>query len=276
MAFCAALLTMKNCGVCARCCRTCSTRKSASLRSDRPRLVERLAASSSPTHEYALFYGGENALPGSLEKTEKEKQRYPFVDESGRYAWRNLLRTGTNDRRSDRPKLYYPIFVGNDDAIRIPRMEWDEQSGEYRVKEEPRPDETVVWPVKEQNGLLVEKNWERGWERVSRESREPGEYRVQRNGKKPRGQEISIHFMQRMDVSSVPKTWWGDGKYASSNHGAKVLKDLFVNNPFDFPKSVPLVEENLVAAFPVFNGIDLTCHHVIGTEFAPHLFNGLH
>ena len=202
----------------------------------------------SPTHEYALFYGGENASPGPLEKTEKEKQRYPFVDENGRYAWRNLLRTGTNDRRSDRPKLYYPIFVGDDDVIRIPIMEWDEQSGEYRVLEEPRQDETVVWPVKEQNGRLVEKNWERGWERVSRESREPGEYRVQRSGNKSGGQEISIHFMQRMDVSSVPKTWWGDSKYASSNHGAKVLKNLFVNNPFDFPKSVPLVEDCIRAS----------------------------
>ena len=202
----------------------------------------------SPTHEYALFYGGENALPGPLEKTEKEKQRYPFTDENGRYAWRNLLRTGTNDRRSDRPKLYYPIFVGDDNAMRIPEMEWDETNGEYRILEKPRQDETVVWPVKEQNGRLVEKNWERGWERVSRESREPGEYRVQRNGIDSGEQEISLHFMQRMDVSSVPKTWWGESKYASSNHGARVLKDLFVDNPFDFPKSVPLVEDCIRAS----------------------------
>ena len=31
----------------------------------------------SPTHEYALFFGMEDAVPGSLEKTETEKQRYP-------------------------------------------------------------------------------------------------------------------------------------------------------------------------------------------------------
>ena len=68
----------------------------------------------SPTHEYALFYGGESAVPGPLIKTEKEKRRYPYCDETGRYAWRNLLRTGTNDKRADRPKLYYPIFVGDE------------------------------------------------------------------------------------------------------------------------------------------------------------------
>ena len=199
----------------------------------------------SPTHEYALFYGGENAVPGPLIKTEKEKQRYPFYDESGQYAWRNLLRTGTNDKRADRPKLYYPIFVGDDDVLRIPKMKWDEQKTEYQILESPKKNETVVWPIKKQEGNKVEKNWERGWERVAREA---GEYRVQRKNDVSGEQEISIHFVQRMDVSSAPKTWWGDSKYASSNHGAKVLKDLFVDNPLDFPKSVALVEDCIRAS----------------------------
>lgn len=117
----------------------------------------------SPTHEYALFYSGETAVPGSLVKTQKEKERYPFSDENGRYAWRNLLRTGTNDRRADRPKLYYPIFVDDNDVLRIPKMEWGGQRGEYEILEAPRKGEVVVWPIKEQNGRKVEKNWERGW-----------------------------------------------------------------------------------------------------------------
>ena len=199
----------------------------------------------SPTHEYALFYGGEEASPGPLIKTEKQMQRYPLSDECGRYAWRNLLRTGTNDRRADRPKLYYPIFVGDDDTLRVPKMEWDEEGSEYRILEQPREDETVVWPVKDQDGTRIEKNWERGWERVSQEA---GEYRIQRNGNGSGAEGISIHFMQRMDVKSVPKTWWGDSKYASSNHGARVLKELFVDNPFDFPKSVALVEDCIRAS----------------------------
>ena len=199
----------------------------------------------SPTHEYALFYGGENAVPGPLIKTEKEKQRYPFYDESGQYAWRNLLRTGTNDKRADRPKLYYPIFVSNDNVLRIPKMKWDEQKTEYQILESPKKNETVVWPIKKQEGKKIEKNWERGWERVAREA---GEYRVQRKNDVSGEQEISIHFVQRMDVSSAPKTWWGDSKYASSNHGAKVLKDLFVDNPLDFPKSVALVEDCIRAS----------------------------
>ena len=194
----------------------------------------------SPTHEYALFYGSETAGPGSLIKTEKQKQRYPLSDEHGRFAWRNLVRTGTNDRRADRPKQYYPIFVSEDNTLRVPKMEWDEDNTEYRILEHARADETVVWPVEKQDGRTIAKNWERGWGRVTREA---NEYRVQRTEGGVGGQEISIHFVQRMDEHSVPKTWWDDSKYASSNHGSKILKALFGENPFDFPKSVPLVED---------------------------------
>ena len=199
----------------------------------------------SPTHEYALFYGGENTVPGPLIKTEKEKRRYPLYDEGGHYAWRNLLRTGTNDKRADRPKLYYPIFVGHDDVLRIPKMKWDEQKTEYQILESPKKNETVVWPIKKQDGKKIEKCWERGWERVAREA---DKYRVQRKNEDSGAEEISIHFIQRMDVSSAPKTWWGDSKYASSNHGAKILNDLFVDNPLDFPKSVALVEDCIRAS----------------------------
>ena len=194
----------------------------------------------SPTHEYAIFYSSDSALPGWLPKTDAEKQRYPYVDSKGHFAWRNLLRTGTNDRRVDRPKLFYPIFVSNDDVLRVPRLDWDDERREYAMLDQPREDEVIVWPVKRQNGDSVEKNWERGWERVAREA---AEYRVTRSESEAGGEEISIHFVQRMDASSVPKTWWGDSRYASSNHGAKVLKDLFVDNPLDFPKSVALVED---------------------------------
>jgi len=124
-------------------------------------------------------------------------------------------------------------------------MEWDDDDDAYRILEEPRTNETIVWPVKQQNGSVVEKNWERGWARVGREA---SGYRVQRSGDADGKETISIHFVQRMDAASVPKTWWGDSKYASSNHGAKVLKDLFSENPFDFPKAVPLVEDCVRAA----------------------------
>ena len=233
----------------------------------------------SPTHEYALFYGRDNSSPGSLKKTEKEMQRYPYSDGHRRYAWRNLVRTGTNDLRSDRPKLFYPIFVGEDDNIRVPKMEWDEQNMEYKILESPRHNEVIVLPIREQDGRKVEKNWERGWERVSRESRQPGEYRIRREVSESGESQINIDFIQPMDPSSVPKTWWGESKYASSNHGAMILKELFGENPFDFPKSVALVEdcirasgggEEATGVLDFFGGSGTTGHAVVNLNREDH------
>ena len=57
----------------------------------------------SPSHEYAFFYGMGQSVPGILQKTESELKRYPFSDERGLYAWNNLIRHGSNDKREDAP-----------------------------------------------------------------------------------------------------------------------------------------------------------------------------
>jgi len=194
----------------------------------------------SPSHEYALFYGAANAKPGILVKTQKELDRYPFSDETGRFAWNNLIRHGSGDLREDVPTMFYPIYVGSDDSLRVPKMEWDEIEREYKILEKPKSGEVAVWPVREQNGEKIEKRWHRGWERVMKE---PEEYRVRRNG----NGDVSIDFRIRMDEDAVPKTWWGDGKYSSANHGTKALKNILPDAPFDFPKSVELVKDCLLA-----------------------------
>jgi len=67
-----------------------------------------------PAHEYALFFGkSELSTPSPLEITEKRMERYPKKDEKGFFAWANFIRSGNNDKREDRPKLFYPIFVNN-------------------------------------------------------------------------------------------------------------------------------------------------------------------
>ena len=202
----------------------------------------------SPTHEYALFYGSNDAVPGSLEKTQQQQRRYPYSDKIGRYAWRNLIRTGTNDLRADRPKQYYPIYVSPNNSLRIPKMIWKEDKQEYEILENPREDEAVIWPVGKRGGVTIEKNWERGWERVAREIEIPNEYRVRRTMNDSGETQIDVDFVQRMDPASVPKTWWGDAKYASSNYGAMVLKELFGESAFDFAKSVSLVKDCIRAS----------------------------
>ena len=220
----------------------------------------------SPVHEYALFFGNsDDAVPGSLDVTEKKMERYPHTDSKGRYAWMNFIRTGSNDKRSDRPKLFYPIFVNQDDVIRIPEMEWSSEQSEYELKEEPNPDDTVVFPVVEKNGICIEKNWHRGHLRVIED---PDEYRVRRGS----DGDISIDFKTRMDESATPATWWDRKEYASANYGAAELKDLFGEKTFDFPKAQGLVKDCLKAAgastprtavLDFFAGSGTTAHAVI-------------
>lgn len=195
----------------------------------------------SPVHEYALFYGkSELSLPYSIGFNEGKAARYPLVDETGRYSWMNFIRAGSNDLRSDRPKLFYPIVVTKDNKIRIPQMEWDAETQEYKILEKINSSEELIYPVKRIGENAIEKNWQRGHERVSQEY---GEYRVRRdeNG------EINIDFKTRMDAEAMPVTWWDKGEYASANYGAAELKELFGVKNFDFPKAKMLVVDALRA-----------------------------
>lgn len=195
-----------------------------------------------PAHEYAVFFGkSESSIPNALSKSDKSLARYPNEDEKGRFAWANFIRSGSNDRREDRPKLFYPIFVSEDGNIRIPKMKWSDSQNEYVLLEHPNETEVIVYPILNKQGKVIEKNWQRGHQRVPLELEE---YRVRR------GQDntISIDFKTRMDEDSLPITWWDDKKYASANYGAAELKELFGEKEFDFPKAKQLVIDCIKAS----------------------------
>ena len=191
----------------------------------------------SSSHEFALFFGNDGASPGPLRKTKRELARYRFEDEIGRYDWNNLIRHGSNDRREDRPKLFFPIYVSKDDQIRVPKLQWVADERHYDVLEDPREDEVEILPVRSHGDEVIEKNWHHGPEKITTN---PSQYRVRR-----KGSSINIDFMIRMDMTAIPKTWWGDARYASSNRGPRTAKDLFGSKPFDYPKAVGLVEDCL-------------------------------
>lgn len=216
----------------------------------------------SPAHEYALFYGKSNSsIPNSLEITDKRLNRYPEKDDQGNFAWANFIRSGSGDKREDRPTMFYPVFVNQEDQIRIPDMEWNDQTNGYNILEEPRPSEEAVYPIMFDGNVPVEKRWQRGFERVKLELEE---YRIRRdkNGK------ISIDFKTRMDENSLPITWWDKKEYASANYGAAELKELFNVKLFDFPKSRGLVQDCIRAAgSATFGSITLDFFPGSGTTF---------
>ena len=190
----------------------------------------------SPAHEYAVFIGMENAIPGTLLKTEKQLTRYPYTDDKGRYTWSNLIRNGSNDRREDSPRMFHPIFVSKKNELRVPKMKWNEIQNEHTILEKPRHDEEVILPIRDG----IEKCWHRGVERIREEV---NKYKVTRDSKS----EIGIHFKAYMDEDAIPRTWWENTSY-SSRIGTGVIKDLFGTRIFDYPKPPPLVEDCLRAS----------------------------
>ncbi|MXZ59851.1 MAG: site-specific DNA-methyltransferase [Acidobacteria bacterium] len=215
----------------------------------------------SPKHEYALFLGRSEAVPGSLTKTPLQLARYPLEDEWGRYAWNGLLRHGSGDRREDRPTMFYPIYVDSKNVMRVPEMRWRADSASFEVLEAARDDEIEVWPVVTEDGVVVEKRWHRGWERIMQDL---AQYRVRRVPDGGREQ-VRIDFKIRPDFSSMPGTWWEDKRYASANLGPKALKDLFGRADFDYAKAPGLVEDCLVAAGCGADSVVLDCFAGSGT-----------
>ena len=203
-----------------------------------------------PAHEYALFYGKtEKTTPGALEKTDEQKRSYLLEDEQGRFTWTNFIRSGTGDRRQDRPRQHYPIFVNDKNEIRIPRMEWNESNREWNVQESNSSNEKVIYPIRGVGNDSVEGRWHRGHQRVIAEL---SEYRVRRS----KSGKIDIDFKKRMDEESLPKTWWDKNQYSSAN-GTIQLTSIFGRKNFNFPKSVDLVKDCLISSINGYTDVNI-------------------
>ena len=191
-----------------------------------------------PAHEYAMFFGlTEAAQVGRLERTE-EQLRSSEIDERGRYfTWKGLRSGGgPNALRGARPRLFYPLFVKNE-QIRIPRMEWNSEARQWNLLESPSPDETIVLPTKPDG---EEMTWGYGVETL-REKLSETIARTDRNGN-PR---ISVKRHLNME-GMLPKTWWSKKKYSSTVYGTIFLTNLIGDSlAFMFPKSIYLVEDCL-------------------------------
>lgn len=67
------------------------------------------ARNFSANHDFILVYG-QPGWAANHEVVEPDLARYPYVDSSGRrYLLQPLRKWGSNSRRQDRPKLWYPI-----------------------------------------------------------------------------------------------------------------------------------------------------------------------
>lgn len=111
--------------------------------------------------DYILVYSKneEMELKG-LELTEKDKLRFQNQDDVGYYAYDQLRKTGSNDKREDRPNMYYGIenpdgeilypiaAAGYESCWRVERKTYDNLVKEHMIlwKKTKRDNDEIWWP----------------------------------------------------------------------------------------------------------------------------------
>lgn len=111
--------------------------------------------------DYAFVYGRHPELDiAGIPLDSHDLKRFENEDENGYYAYDQLRKTGSNDRREDRPNMYYPIknpdgedlyptaVAGYDSRWRVEKKTYDKlvEDGYILWKKTIRKNEEVWWP----------------------------------------------------------------------------------------------------------------------------------
>ena len=179
--------------------------------------------------------------------------------------WESLLRSGTNSRRSDRPALFYPVFVnvedrrivavGDSKALSAARSDWEVPAGAV-----------AVWPLKSDGS---EGNWRASPEYLRQLNNgghvRVGEYRSEEGRgtiwylgkaalKKIESGEILVTgrdeqgavIVEPSDLGSrrtTVKTVWNRASHHAGWHGSNLVRSLLPGRDFPFPKALYAVED---------------------------------
>ncbi|WP_428242955.1 site-specific DNA-methyltransferase [Gynuella sp.] len=208
--------------------------------------------------------------------------------------WGNLLRSGTDAKRSDRKHQFYPIFL-------------NKETGKLHSIGEPllpvtadrqsviAPNGTVaIWPIRKDG---TEGRWQVGHSRL-RELFDKGYASV---GKFNGGDRVSFSYLtdniiEQINTGAIsiierdqngvvvlayseeqesienPKTMWNKTSHSASEYGTSLLRQILPGRSFPFPKSLYAVEDALkffIAQKPdakvldFFSGSGTTAHAVM-------------
>ena len=184
--------------------------------------------------EYILVYSKTDKwICNRLEADERVTNRYNKFDDNGKaYREVDLRKTGSNDRREDRPNLYYPFYFNPTTNDLYPSKE----------KLNPIPNGYIeIFPKKTDN---TDGNWR--WEyksalnkvslltaHVMPKYKDENKYTVYEKD----------YIDKKEDVRTVKEhTSWDRKEFNSDNAITDFTKLGFSNKDFSFPKSVELIK----------------------------------
>ena len=190
-----------------------------------------------------------------------------------------LKRTGTGKFREERPYMFFP-FLWNKESKVLSVVCEEEYKLIYNTETKQFNDTFLA--------LLIEKYESNGYAVILPES-EDGVYLRWRWGykscvdgvangilfcKQSRGK-YSVYQYDMADNEFTPKSFWIGERYDASSKGTNLLNKLLPNNPFDYPKSIHTVEDNVLLGansdgliLDFFAGSGTTGHAVINLNRA--------
>ena len=214
---------------------------------------------------YALQFGNSSPCPLKLGdewigNIKSKKRKFSL-------RWNSLMRSGTNARRQDRPKLFYPIYV--DLSTKTIRSIGEPIPINYnRNSIEPLPNTKVIWPIR-MNG--DEGNWqlepssltaliEKGYVRLGDKFNDRGTINIEylKKGeiaKVESGDVFSVNGLDERGVIAVddssynpifvPGNQWNIPSHDSTQQGTKLLNSIIGQGRFSFPKSLYAVHDTI-------------------------------
>lgn len=208
-----------------------------------------------PMHEYHLVYTKNyfNLNPLKIKKNSSEDD------------YRNLMRSGTNSRKNERPNRFYPILYKNNNISMISKEEYlniyqknkkfDEEYLSCLRKKYEKLGYEFILPISQDGEFKV---WQRTFDRVNLEC---DDYIYENKQVK-----VPINNLR------TPTSLWLDNRYSNVSNGTNEIKKLFneSSSMFDFPKSIYTVRdlisldsdrEKVVLDF--FSGSATTAHAVM-------------
>lgn len=185
--------------------------------------------------DYMLVYSkNPNFVVSGIPLSEKDISRYKYSDEKGKFSILQLRRTGGEDRREDRPSMYFPIQC---------------------------PDGTIVYPT---GPTGYESRWRVGLETYNKMLRNNEIYFKKTNDT------WQVYYKFYLEGRTKrPSNLWDD---IEGNKKAQIdLKTLIPNNVFETPKPLELItraiqiagckENDIVMDF--FAGSSSTAHAIL-------------
>ncbi|WP_380159879.1 site-specific DNA-methyltransferase [Kineococcus sp. R86509] len=217
------------------------------------------------TDEYIFFVAFGSAAVAKLALADEWQLGKGTSAAAGGVVWSQLRRAGTNSLRTDRPRLFYPIYI-DPTGPRIVGA-GDPLSLSANRSTVAAPDGAIIaWPLRPDG---VEANWQisptalmslvtKGFVRIGRANANGYPISYLKRGSIEKIEQSLVAIAGRDPVDGhvlldsgeyehtfIPGTQWNISSHDATYHGSQLLNKLIGQGRFSFPKSVYAVEDAL-------------------------------